>query len=66
MIGGLVNGDRAEGNARFGGRQGRCLMLAVGIPKVHGRRAITIDNKGRHRVGVYGDRGFDDFFEERL
>ena len=33
VMGGSVNGDRAEGNARFARRQGRCLMLAVGIPK---------------------------------
>ena len=29
-MGGLVSGDRAEGNTGFAGRQGR---LAVGIPK---------------------------------
>jgi hypothetical protein len=51
MDGGLMSGDKAEGNTGFAGRQGLCLKLAVGIPKArvrpdHDRRAMTRESDG--------------------
>ena len=54
-MGALVNGDRAEGHAGFAGRQGRCLMLAVGIPKEHADSDV-VDHE-RRAIASESDRG---------